>query len=745
MSRSTLLSSGLLLTFTACGGGGDAAGEIAGLQGPQQVSIIESSAAAAAAVALAPGTRAAVGSSYQTDPTHMWVDDDSMRALDTVNMILDSLSQTKYAEQTNAGVDRCLVEAEDDHGGERGNSGPEYEEWTVLSTRASNDSPQLVKFWLDNDEPMGTPMEALIYGSLTIEEEPSEDRPLGRFALYFKCLPEAVAHDSSATIFQGYLRTVPRTDDQSEVEFYMWHGDPDGVVPEGEFHMRERVHVLGNPGDDSGRAYSESKQASNNAPGMGGGIHVSGTAYQLQFNADYVALDDGNELDVKSRTNFATYVHRYGIYDAVTEERVELNSGFSVEDASGNHGWAGYHGLWFPENVTVTDGMTVYRRSHRDNTMTPFTVVAVPGRLEKRTRASITLGDIESEELQMHDGIGGAEIRVAFTGSDFVRVATRINGEWSFEATPVSIASSFATGQWVYCWSEARGSVEFPWPSTLSETTPAFVWSSTTITADSPELANGDLTLHGYFHMLRADITAEQANFLGGASPYLPDATTATSGNQSYVFDKETLMLQLGGHDVNFATGVVVTSGPAQWGINCGPLFASALGELGEAAAQTTTYDWRIGGNSWNQLRTLVDAQGRFVSFDPPLRLNYTHNESGSEYHGRTVYLEWTGTERHGIPHREDRENNRWYPCLNIPTGAVLTSGANSYKVKQIEGQQIMLSVIDPAAVYQAQGFDLGTPLSAPTAAPYQDPNTGPRPVVTAPPRYVGGILQSDG
>lgn len=730
----------------SCGGGGGTGGAVTGLSGPQQVTIVDTGSNVSA-LKLPTGVRGVEGSAYNTDPTRMWVRDESMKTLDTVNMILNSLSQTNYADQTNQGAYRCLVSEDQrgDGGGERGQTGTTYEEWVVNSTRANNGAPQIVNFWVQTDDSMGFNQEEVIYGKMTITAEPSTAQPLGSFTLHFKSLLAAEASTSTDSTFQGYLRTVDRTDGQTEVEFFMWHGDPDGSVPNGEFHMRETVHVIGNPDDDSGRAYSEYKLVANNAPGMGSWTDQG--EYQMQFNAAYVALKDvtnGNTLDVKDRNDFDSYVFRYGLYDAITEARVEQLSGFPVETATGEYGWAGFHGIWFPDHVTITNGMTVYRRSFSNNTLTPYTVVTVPGRLEKRTRSSITFADILNEDMEMFDSAVGGEIRVRYTGTDFVRVATRTGGQWVPETSPASIASSFTTGQWVNCWSHARGNVEFSWPASLSNSAAAYVWARQTVTADSPELAGGDLTLYGYFHMLKANITQNQANWLSAETPYFPDATSVSSGNQTYIFDKASLMLQLGSVDVNFGTGVTVSAGPGQQGLNCGPLFPSALTSFNDISTHTTTYEWQIGTNSWNQLRTLKDGDGNYVSFTPPLRFSYTHNEPTSPFHNRTFHIEWDGSDLHGIPHDENTTDNRWYPAFNIPTGTTLTDGQSNYLVKQLEGEQVMVSVGSPGTVFTAQGFDLSTPLSAPTATPWVDPAIGTMPTITAAPLYVGGILQSD-
>jgi hypothetical protein len=740
MSKRILVSLLSLAALSACGGGSDATGEINSLQGPQQVTIVEASGGSSFAVRLPRGVRGVTGSDYETDATRFWVRDNSMQALDTVNMILGYLHETNYWEQTNMGAYRALVSNEDRGGGERGQTGPTYEEWVVNSTRADNSSPQVVKFWIKSVDNGNS---QIIYGRLSVTEEPTDSQPLGQFSLNFKAIDSTLPSTSTNTQFTGYLQTVARTDGQTELVFYNGQGDPDGTIGIGEQASRERVHVIGDMAAQTGRAYSETKRVENHS----GTPYTDQGEYQLQFNSDYLARrDEGSStLTVLDRNDYNTTVHRYGVYNATTEARVDQLSGFPIEDSSGHQGWAGYYGIWFPDNVTLTDGMTLYRRSFSDNTTTPYTLVKVPGKLEKRTRASITFADLQDEELDFFDPTAGGEAKVMFTGSDFVRTASRSGNEWAPESTPVSIASSFTTGQWLHFWSQARGSVECAWPATLDGSAPAYVWSSTVLNADSAELAGGDLTLYGYSHMLRAGITSNQANFASGASPYLPDASSVSSGDQTYVFDHTTLMLKLGGTDVNFANGVTVTSGPSMFGLDCGPLFPSALSSLSDIPNQTTTYQWSIGTNTWNQLLSLKDGNGAFVNFDPPTRFTYVHDEPGSPFDTRTFFLEWDGSNLGGIPFEQNSDDGRWYPLLNIPSGTTVTSGGTSYKIKQLEGEQFMVEVGSPSTVYTAQGFDLDSAITAPTAAPYEDPAIGEMPTVEAAPLYVGGVSQVTG
>lgn len=741
--QKTLLVSFVLLASTlgGCGGGGDdtTTQPIQSLQGPQQVSIVDADASTALALRLPRSVRGVAGSDYESDQTRFWMRDSSMSVLDTVNMILSSLQQTKYWQETNQGPYRALVESTDGDDRGRGNQGPSYEEWVVNSVRANNESPQIVSFWISGVE---EGEESVIYGRLTVTASPSDTDPLGTFTLHFKSLEDDEPSTSTETQFEGYMRTVARTDGQSEVEFYMGHGDPDGVIPVGESAQRQRVRVVANRGAGTGRAYAERREAQN----QGSSTFLHGAEYQLQFNRDYVARRDvanGNELAVLDRNDFDTRVHRYGVYDSVTEARVEQRSGFPVQDAEGNNGWAGFHGVWFQDNVELTNGQTLYRRSFRSGATTPYTLVIAPGRLEKRTRSQITLGDVRDEDLEYFRPIAGGELRVRFTGTDIVKTAERHEGEWQPVTPPVSIASTFTAGQWVRFWSPARGSVELTWPATLNNTAPAFLWTSVPMNADAPELAGGDLTLHGYIRQLRAAITSNQANYRNSESPYWPDASTVNEGNRTYVFDRETLVLTLTGVPVTLGEGVVVEQGPGVFGFHCGPLFANPLTSMQSIQDQSTTYEWTTGQQQWNQLRTLRDAAGAYAAFDPPTRLTYVHAEPGSTFDQRTFFLHWDGTNLGGLPY-ERGEDGRYTPLLNIPTGATATAGARTLKIKQLEGERRMVEVNDPETVYEAQGFDLDEQvIAAPTAAPYQDPAIGAKPTVTEAPRYVGGISQA--
>ena len=66
-----------------------------------------------------------------------------------------------------------------------------------------------------------------------------------------------------------------------------------------------------------------------------------------------------------------------------------------------------------------------------------------------------------------------------------------------------------------------------------------------------------------------------------------------------------------------------------------------------------------------------------------------------------------------------------------------------SFKIKQLEGEQIMVEVGSPSTVYTAQGFDIDAQtITAPTLGNWEDPAIGTKPTITAAPLYVAGVRQ---
>ncbi len=752
--------------LTSCNSGSSDSGAIAPLEVPSQMTVIAANDAQTGSLRLGAdplrqrtreGVAAITGSPYETDPVRLYVHDESMEVLGTINGILTMLGQTGYDDPQvlNQGPYIALVEdaMDDNKGGDPTNGGQASSgeeavrmmEWTVRSDRASATAPHIVQFWIDWEESGGGGggnMQSRIYGRLTITEAPSETAPYGVFNLNYKMLPRSSAADA-AGMMTGTVATLARNDGRAEYTFYEAQGDYDVDPPINEQASRTRARVVAEPDGTTGSAYT----ANNSKYNDNGTIRDDSYEYHIAFNSGFMArrtVAGSSTIEAFDRNDYQTFPWRYGLYDATTEARVSLNSGFSIKTGDGARGFAGYHGIWFPENVTVTNGMSVTRDNGGEGTPESYTVFVAPGKMVKRTRSATTLGNLKNEPLYWFEQNSRDNLTVNWTGTDLVKVARfdRNDNQWVEIDPPVSIASNFAANQWVGFNSPARGQVNFVWPSSgpLSDSTVAAVWAESNLNSDSTELANGDLTLHGYFQNLRPNITQAMVNFTSNQSPFFPDATNTNEG-QTYVFTRTGLVLTHASQSVTLVDGVDLDGTPFGNGLASGTMVASALTALSDMANQTTTYRWQIGTQSWNQLRALRDTQGAFVAFDPPILLNYTHDRpSDTRWHNRTFRLEYQGYgQLHGIPFEEVSGTGRWYPVFSIPNGTVITNNAGSYKVKVLEAEQKMTRLGNPNTVITREGLDVNTSLTPP-ANTYTDPAIGAKPSVTAAPLFIRGV-----
>lgn len=142
----------------------------------------------------------------------------------------------------------------------------------------------------------------------------------------------------------------------------------------------------------------------------------------------------------------------------------------------------------------------------------------------------------------------------------------------------------------------------------------------------------------------------------------------------------------------------------------------------------------------------LKDQSGNIHNFSPPLQVKYTDSE------GREFHLSYDGFgQLHGIPGRcvsvetnQDTQcgpDTRWIPEFNIADGATVYDEADSskaYLVKQLRMEQRMRPAASGACASLATEA-----LPLPDDSSWQDPNIGDPPVVSAPPKVIGGVIQT--
>ncbi|MBI2982484.1 MAG: hypothetical protein HYY44_09405, partial [Deltaproteobacteria bacterium] len=416
----------LLLSSCSLGTGATrAASGVEGLEIASQVSLVEAQAVTTSpSVSLRSGLAALMkkaittdeSTAYYTDPLDVWVFDESMDSLGLINEILCSFDQTRYADKVNAGTYIALVDVDacsksTDHSSSQNDQSDSenittFEQWIVDSVRLSNDDPQEVSVWIVAEggefEPAMT-----IHVKMTITEGKSDTRPYGAFHMDFRMLDPT----ETTTLGEGYLETVDRSDGQIEFQF--------SLTGQGDFAIRENAHVVTSVDGATGYAATSFEES------FGGETHQG--AFQVAFTDDlYYSVDSvSGEESCLNRQDFQNYVFRYGVYNEDGSRLEVSNSGFGIK-YNDDYGWAGYYGIWLPEDVEVVSGLTLKRASNDDSSGETFTTIVAPGKLIKHTKETTTLGKIKGAAMNYFDDSTRQMVRVTWNGTNLVIDAVQI-------------------------------------------------------------------------------------------------------------------------------------------------------------------------------------------------------------------------------------------------------------------------------------------------------------------------------
>ncbi len=793
---------GCPLFLSGCGGGGsggtasDSSSQLtASLKVAESVSVVDSQGSGGSGIkALTVGYRAispvslSSDSDYHTDEASVFVEERSAEAFEIINEILCSIGQSKYDEMMNEGVYKAQIDinqcaqgrdsasqaGSDSKNQSSGSSMPDYEMWTVESSRASSSAPQIVKVWIEQEGGDHDPP-SMIFVKMTITEGKSDSNPVGVFDLYFKGHPldSNGDPDTSVTIFKGYLKAL-----QSGILRFIIDG---GFASGNEFEFfTEKVAVdkgVGKGSMDIFKAYSSDK---------GSGSEVS--RYNIAYNDTHFFRKNpykpGDEVCL-DRSDFDTSAWRYGLYDS-NGARVTTNSGFPIKTGTGEHGWVGYWGLWMPDGVSINNGDTVYTETYGPDggTSTPYTVFASGGKLKRHTKKSIQLADMNGIPLSWHEcdksGSGICnDVRVEWSkGDQFYKNAFRnqsTNWTWQ-DITSQAILSNISSNWDFNFWAESLGGsgrINLKDPLTGNFKAPT---DSTDVIFHVEDIVYpGDSDIPA--NLACFDNCPDPDNIYGSNPFFARSAWDNMSTNFSnidqfvsytslvadthyvdYDFDSTTMQLEYGG---SFAVMTSATQ-EYQWGIWTGAMVEPVMSNFSAMACDwdangtcpwqvwdklDTFYTWESGPDQWNKLTVLED-----ITFDPPLSVEYLH---GFSNYSAKYYLDYNGFgDLHGIPGKcVDMDTGldsdcwdssgtkyiRWVPEFTIPDGSTLTDAVSSaeYIVKALEKEQRMKSV----AVSNCSSLN-PIDYTLPGMNEWIEPDIGTKPSIDNAPAVIGGVLQ---
>ncbi len=757
-SRLSLFLGSITFVIASCGGGSDTDtvnGAIQGLSMPDAMDLVGVDAQTAGA-AIAPGATVnpavnfAANSDYNTDLVNAYMWDQTTEPLTTINDILTSVGQTKADVFVNTGPYLALVEAvgggdpsaRADSGQSSAANATVLEPWILKSTRASTTAPQIVRFWISQEENFGPDMviQDTIYGRASVSKEPSAADPYGDFSMDFAMVNDA----DGSMMMKGALKTT----------------NPAGPDLGFTFIMQDVSGMMG--GDTKVAVQTDQTQTTGKAhmsvpDFMNGGVKD----FTIAYDQNYFLRSDGTTTQLLDRNNFVRNTWGYNLYWAedgpghTAGQRVDIQGGFPFSYTVGNStefGWVDYWGIWSPTPQNLTSGTTV-TRDLPDGTQASYTVLRAPGRLMKITKRSVPLLDLDGESMEYWDWTTGDQYLVQYTAATdtFTEIAIRdqITWEWNTLTVPVDLA--ITPFQYYNFWSEALGgSLDYIGGET------AMTVREQTIVSNDDTIFNGgnSLTLYSMTDNLRAGMTASQVEI---GDIFMLEVTDPALAYQ-YTFLKDGRSLQYQGADVGLLPGEVPTLGSYMWGMQSGPMSATDPVALGitnswEMWNLNEYYIYETGHNEWNQYTTLLDSQGAPVQFDSPISFFYTHAtandaDGNSTYDGKKVFLTYGG-ERNlwGIPGQDtdtdgDGIGDRWYPQFSLKDGTVMGPTGTEYVVKAVEMELFMQVSPDPIPSALQSDLSAAASLTLPNMNGWVDPTTVAPPTVADQPAVVAGIIQ---
>jgi hypothetical protein len=779
------------------GGGGGGGVSITGLAVAEKVSVVEAKpgqGTSKLAALLFGGVTFDSTTEYMKDPSFTYVNDRSTEAFGTVNEILCMVAQTKYDVMVNKGPYQAMINSKlcrgndsannastSQQGGTSGGEAPEYETWTVDSTRASSTADQIVNVWVHEkarSEGNHSEPEKVIKAQMIVKKSATEVPPYGLFTINFAGYPASNGVPQGATpMLKGVLKSEQ---------------DPATGKVTLKFIDQE-------PGNN-GKAVALQK----NADGSGSGAasmteYFNNTTQPVSIKFAYDASlfhrqnADGSKEVCLDRVHPETSAWRYGMYDT-NGARVNLASGFPINtkiDGKGQHGWVGFWGMSLPDGTTITDN-TVYKMNYGQNTTpTPYSVVQVGGKLKKHKKFMTTLGNITNIPLEGYsepDPQNTSQMlnfRVKWDGTKLMKIAYSVQTQnqsgppaWNDLSTPVAINTSALQWGELNFWSQALGGQVRVKLSGCSFNQQTGKTACTTPDADTPV---------AYY--------VENIVYPGDAVP----AGLACYDNCPAVSAGVVTGSQMGGgqqqtvFNYSFANSVLkdaqnnpllqTAQGGQSWGFNSGPIFDASL--IANPATSSLKcdwndpqgnpqicgwkawsvldefYTWETGSNNWNKLTVLKDSQGNALKFEQPLKVEYTHNQA--PYNGTKFYLDYNGFgELQGIPGKcvnmEDgtaidcsqgsSKPVRWVPEITIPKDSQVkytkfdktTGQSTSYDgwVKPLEMEQRMTKV----AVGSCATLPVPANFTLPTISEWSDPTIGDEPSVTSAPAVIAGEVK---
>ena len=672
------------------------------------------------------------GGDYAKDQTNFQVRDPSMEALSSVGSILCFLDQTGYNHEkvVNAGKYVAQVNMKScdsdrgggDSGSSSGASGSQTEmvNVTVESERPEN-KPLSVKMWFDMNNGGGGGSASRLSILLKIAEGVSTSNPYGIFRLAFKGFAidsktgkvadtasqsgvlEAKRASVDGDVLMSFVENGASTRETFRTQLAVQATLDDDKVTKGIANIDQYSKYV-----DNGKDFESKKQ------------------FKLSFDDNYFFANNGvkSEQVCRNQKDFLTNVYRYGAYTASNGNRLSFsNPSFPVvykkADGSKLQGNASYNGIWIEGDLEMKSGDTLYKDNFGDKSAAEvkYTVATAAGKLIKNTRVDTTLAAVDGVEMTAGSN-DGKNYRVAYSKSKgyFESTASSSNGSGMMTWTEFAAKKFELRPNMNNFWSQALGgmvTVLADSSGALTSSSPIFYYKSENVTATA-----GTMNLNCYQQCFKANLsTAEMTMIPGqfGYSGWISDASAINSPNV-YSYDGTNMKLNYNGSAVAPATGASAPDMGVRSGALVDDTVKAALIAAGKSVNEVNSasvfYTWEFGPKAWHKFVGLKDSAGKFVTFDPPRLISYTHTkafdgagQATSNYFDKKLAFNWTGDGRLDIPGVMDSETGYWKPRFSIKSGA-LAGDNKEFVFKALDGELYMAKVDNSKCSGAGLNFD---------------------------------------
>ncbi len=718
-----------------------------------------------------------INSAYSTDIQNSHVEDATSEGIGQVNMITCIMQSMRPDALVNQGNYIALVDenkcsankssSSNSTGGDASQAS-NYTTTVVNSTRSTNLDPMRVKVWL-NEEDQG--QASTIFVNISATAAPTTANPYGQFRLDF-----CGKGDTGACQMNGMLQGADGALDYYQTE------------QRGNNESSTTALRLTSVGTTTGSGKLDTIQTQ--------GTDSSEAAFLFAYDATHFLRRDQHDDQCFSRDatdpNTGFSVWNYGMYDSVTGDRINLNSGFPINytvNGTTYNGFIGYWGMNMPSAAGLTNGATVQKVDYSSNTPTTtnYTVVLASGKLTKYIKKSKKLHEIDKVQINTWvndatDLFSGATSNTQYVmywndaTSKFV-----ITGQMNCDQNgcnsrdldaPQNVSPAFWTQQGLQGNSQSLGGDVYidlkNIGSSIDSTTISVVYHAQDIVYPS------DMPAHLYC-VSNCPTDSSLNDYLTGSSPNSPyDSTTFNRWNPSatyitYTSDTTAGVMKTNGNAVTATDMNTFQQYPQyQGGVRSGRLVTDPNSLLCgdnvycdyKANDQDVYYMWETGPNNWNQFAAIKDNNNDFVKFDPPMQVNYTVPNDVTHFHqyaGKTIVLQYGGFGNLGgipgncvssltnQPVSCNQENARYVPDFVIPYDTTLgqvSDGTHAYLMKWLDREIRFAS--KPLA--DCSALSLPSNVTLPTSAVLKDPSDstsdiyiGIKPTVTGQPRVIQG------